>query len=94
MTNIIKKGNSAFDIITDDWYDEDHISVDDHGQETVYQIYEVNNELIEDYPDLGEYRGYWGRSVTRHPYNGMVESDDEIVRVRPFEVTKISWEPV
>ena len=94
MINTIHKDDPAFGIITDDWHDENHIDVDDHGQETVYQVYSVDQELVADYPDLAPYIGFWGRSVTKHPYNGMVESDDTIVRVQQVEVVHKEWKPV
>ena len=89
--NKILKGTEAYEIITDDWEDEVLLDVDDHGCSDVIRIYNVDKELIQDYPELAQYQGYWGRKLQTHPYNGEIYGDDFITPYEHKQVISYEW---
>ena len=89
--NKVTKGEEVYDMITDDWEDEILHGVDDHGTKDVTCIFHVDDAFIVDYPVLAPYKGYWGRNLESHPYNGEICGDEFITRYEQKEVVHYEW---
>jgi len=89
--NKVVKCEEVYKLITDDWEDEILQDVDDHGTKNVTYIYHVDDAFIKDYPMLLPYKGYWGRNLEFHPYDGEIYGDDFITRYERKEVISFEW---
>ena len=89
---IIHEADDAYEIITDDWEDKVLHDVDRHGCSQVTYIHKVDKELIKEYPELAEYKGYWGHSCLTHPYDGIIDGDPFITKMKPVQVTVTEWQ--
>lgn len=89
--NKVLKGTEIYELITDDYEDEVLHDVSDHGEKDLTLIYHVDDAFIKDYPQLAPYKGYWGRNITSHPYDGEVWGEAFVVRYEQRKVTTTEW---
>ena len=83
--------SNLYDIITDEWVDETLHSVDDHGQSIITRFFLVDDDLIKDYPELKNYKGFWGRTLELHPVEGEIFGDDFISKYNYEKVTSYDY---